>query len=29
VFLAYAFNRAWMAGDVDKVMLLIEQHHVP
>ena len=25
---AYAFIRAWMA-DVDKGMLLIEQHHVP
>ena len=26
---AYAFIRAWMADDVDKGMLLIEQHHVP
>ena len=25
----YAFIRAWMADDVDKGMLLIEQHHVP
>ena len=26
---AYAFIRAWIADDVDKGMLLIEQHHVP
>jgi hypothetical protein len=26
---AYAFIRAWMADDVDKGMLLIEEHHVP
>ena len=26
---AYAFIRAWMADDVDKGMLMIEQHHVP
>jgi hypothetical protein len=26
---AYAFIRAWMADEVDKGMLLIEQHHVP
>jgi hypothetical protein len=26
---AYAFIRPWMADDVDKEMLLIEQHHVP
>jgi hypothetical protein len=26
---AYAFIRAWMADDVDKGMLLLEQHHVP
>ncbi len=26
---AYAFIRAWMADDVDKAMLMIEQHHVP
>ncbi len=26
---AYAFIRAWMADNVDKGMLLIEQHHVP
>src|SRR5215471_15926187 len=26
---AYAFIRAWMADDVDKGMLLIEQHHLP
>lgn len=26
---AYAFIRAWMADDVDKGMLFIEQHHVP
>ena len=26
---AYAFIRAWMADDVDKGMLMIEQRHVP
>jgi hypothetical protein len=26
---AYAFIRAWLADDVDKGLLLIEQHHVP
>lgn len=26
---AYAFIRAWMADDVDKGMLLSQQHHVP
>jgi hypothetical protein len=26
---AYAFICAWMADDVDKGMLMIEQHHVP
>ena len=26
---AYAFIRAWMADDVDKGMLLIEQHNIP
>jgi hypothetical protein len=26
---AYAFIRAWMADDVDKAMLMMEQHHVP
>jgi hypothetical protein len=26
---AYAFIRAWMADDVDKAMLLIEQHQLP
>ncbi len=25
---AYAFIRAWMADDVDKAMLMVEQHHV-
>ena len=26
---AYPFIRAWMADDVERDMLLIEQHHVP
>jgi hypothetical protein len=26
---AYAFIRAWLAGDVAKARLLLEQHHVP